>query len=513
MFKLLDGLHFWFCSAKVDKFLADYYEEKRMKFLKTSILVIMAFLLTSQVYAIETDKVKLNGNMTVDYLTLPPTADSFLEAFSKGMLYGRLRVNTFYYDWDKGIDGKQMDNRAMGIGGSLIFKSAPFKGFSGTLGLYTTQNPEFFREDKEDVGLVKSGKDTFSRDEVKNGGGYDGHFGMTVLGQAYLQYDVSKTSFVAGRQLFESVFTKSNDTKMVPNAFDGITAEIKELPGTKIQLAYFTAQKLRDHIHSHDVIAFDSWNENDDSAVNKSLTTELIGTDNELIIGTINNKSLKNVNATASYLIVPDVVSDLALEAHYKIPVGRWSVIPGARFMVQMDELDADTAVANLKGKVDGYDDPNDLDGKLYAARIDVKNGPFGMRLGYSNVSDDADLITPWRGFPTAGFTRAMAQYNWYANTEAYMIRFDYNFDKAGLVPGFRVMGRYVIQDFDDKKPGVQADSNVIHVDMYKTLAQNLEMKFRLGFVDADSGTVDMNGAKKTDVSYNEYRLELNYFF
>ena len=489
---------------------------EKMRILKTIVVTVIAILMTSPAFAIQTDKIKLNGNMTVDYIKLPPNADSFLEAFSKGMLYGRLRMNIFYHDWedeDYQTGGKQMDNRAMGIGGSLIFKSAPFNGVSGTLGLYTSQNPEFFREDKEDVGFVKAGKDTFSRDEIKNGGGYDGHFGMTVLGQAYLQYDFSKTSVLAGRQLFESVFTASNDTKMVPNAFDGISAELKEFSGTKIQLAYFMAQKLRDHIYSHDVIAFDSWDENDDSAVNKTLTKALIGTDNELIIGSINNKSLKNLNATASYLIVPDVVGNLALEAHYKIPVGQWSVIPGVRYMMQMDELDTDAAVANLGGKTDGYDDPDDLDGNLYAARLDIKKGAFGMRLGYSKVSDDADLIAPWRGFPTGGFTRAMSQYNWYANTETYMIRFDYDFEKAGLVPGFRMLGRYAIQDFDDQKPGVQADSNVIHVDMFKTLARNLEMKVRIGLVDADSNTLDLNGNRKTDVSYNEYRMEFNYFF
>ena len=484
-----------------------------MRFIKIIISAVIGFMSVGEVFSLETDKIKLNGNMTINYKKLPENADSFSEVFSKGMLYGRFRTNIFYYDWDDEIDGKQKDNRSMGMGGSLIFKSAPFKGVSGTLGLYTSQSPEFFREDKEDVGLVKSGKDTFSRDEIKNGGDYDGHFGMTVLGQAYLQYDFSKTSIVAGRQLFESVFTASNDTKMVPNAFDGISAEIMEFAGTKIQLAYFTAQKLRDHTHGHDVIAFDSWNENDDSVVNKNLTKALVGTDNELIIGSINNTSLKNLNATASYLIVPDVVSDLALEAHYKIPVGKWSVIPGARLMIQMDELDADTAVANLKANAGDYDDPDDLDGRLFAARLDIKKGPFAMRLGYSKIYDDADLITPWRGFPTGGFTRAMAQYNWNANTKSYMIRFDYDFDKAGLLPGFRMLGRYVIQDFDDQKPGVQADSHVIHVDMFKTLSRNLEMKMRIGLVDADSDTLDINGDIKTDVSYNEYRLELNYFF
>ena len=74
------------------------------------------------------------------------------------------------------------------------------------------------------------------------------------------------------------------------------------------------------------------------------------------------------------------------------------------RFMMQMDELNAGTVAANLLTITEGYTDPDSLCGRLYAARIDIANGPLRMRLGYTKVSDDADLIAPWRGFPTGGF-------------------------------------------------------------------------------------------------------------
>ena len=457
--------------------------------------------------ALTTDKVKLNGNMTLEYLKTPGSVDSVEKMFSEGMLYGRLRWNTFYYDFDTETASNQ-DNRAMGVGGSLVYKTASLAGISGTLGLYTSQNPEFFREDKIDVGFVKSGKDTFDRNKIKNGGTYDGHFGMTVLAQAYLQYDISKTSVVAGRQMFESVFTASNDTKMIPNTFDGVSATVKEVPDTAFRLAYFTAQKLRDHTDAHDVIAYSSWDENDDSAVNKSLTPALVGTDNKLVIATVENRSVKNLKLNASYALVPGVVSDTALEAYYKIPMAAgWSLTPGIRYMMQKDRLNALTPVANLKGDTTGYTNPNSLDGNLIAGRLDFKNGPMMIRLGYSEVDDKADIIAPWRGFPTGGFTRAMAQFNWYANTKTSMVRFDYDFGKAGLVPGFKLLSRFAMQDFDDAKSGVQADSDILHIDLTKELASNLEMKVRLGFVEGDDNPA------KSDVSYNEYRLEFNYLF
>jgi len=471
-------------------------------------------LASSAQATLKSEKVTLKNNMQIKFNKLPSSVNTIKEAFSEGMLYGRLRANTFYYDWDKvnyGTGGKKKDNKNMGIGASLIYKTAPLNGISGTLGLYTSQNPEFFRMDKADVGFSKGGKDTFSRNKVANGGGY----GMTVLGQAYIQYDTSKTTFVLGRQLVETVYTKSNDTKMVPNTFDGLTSTIKDIPKTTIKLGYLAKQKLRDHEDSHDVLAYDGWNENDDSAVNKNLTIDKIGNSNKLLIASLTNKSLKNLKTNVSYAMVPDVVSNLVLEAHYTIPVGgEWKVAPGARYMQQFDNLNSTTNVASLKtGDMDGYNDKTSLDSSLIALRVDFKNKAFLGRLGYSKTADDADIIAPWRGYPTGGFTRAMSQYNWYANTAAYMLRLGYDFGKADMIPGFSIMGRYVIQDFDDAKDDVAADSQVFQIDAKQNIGNDLELKVRVEFVKEDDNILKSTNTFKADNSHSEYRVELNYFF
>jgi hypothetical protein len=463
---------------------------------------------TSANATLKNDKITLKPNMVVKYNKLPSSASNITEAFSEGVFYGRLRLNTFNWDWK---DTNSKDNEAMGVGGSVIYKSAPLYGISATVGLYTSQNPSWYRMDVSDVGKVKAGKDTFSRYDTDKTGNY----GMTVVAQAYLQYDIAKSSIFAGRQMFESVFTKSNDTKMIPNTFDGVTSTIKDLPDTTIKLAYLAKQKLRDHTQSHDVIAFNGWEENDDSAVNKNLTVDRIGDNNSLWIASASNKSIKNLKADISYAIVPSVVSNLALEAHYSIPITKeWSLAPGVRYMQQFDNLNASYDVANLATNHVGYKNPKSLDSNLLALRLDLKNDAFLARIGYSQIADEADIIAPWRGFPTGGFTRAMSQYNWYANTKTYMIRAGYDFSKAKILPGFSIMARYAIQDFDNNKDGVQADSNVIHIDARQNIGENLEAKLRFGFVSADDSTLKSNGVDyKSDVSYNEYRFELNYFF
>lgn len=489
------------------------HERKKMKknMIKLAAGTAALLLMTTAAQAtLKTKKVILKGNMQVEYTKLPKAVDSLKEAFTEGMFYGRFRTNFFYWDWkveDYTTGGKRKDNKNNGIGGSFIYKTAPLKGVSATVGIYTSQNLDFFRMNKSDVKYSKAGKDTFSRYNVKTGG----HYGMTVLAQAYLKYDVTKkTSVILGRQLFETLFTKSNDTKMVPNAFDGVSVVSKELPKTTVKLAYFAKQKLRDHTIAHDVLAFDpnnKWNQNDDSAGNQNLTVTRIGQDNKLIVASVTNKSVKNLKANVSYATVPGVISNLTLEAHYAIPVGSLKIIPGVRYMMQFDGLNANYGVANLKKKETGYTDSNSLDSNLLCARVDFKEGAFLGRLGYSKVADKADIVAPWRGFPTGGYTRAMGQYNWYANTKVYMIRAGYDFGKANILPGFSVMARYAIQDFDDNKPGVQADSNIFHMDLHQNIGHSSEFKFRLGLVDANPTN------SKADVSYNEYRLEYNYFF
>ncbi len=473
------------------------------------------------------EKRELRGNMTLKYNVVPQDVDSLQEMFTQGVWYGRLRFNSFLWDWDKEYAGKTKDNWAIGIGGSLEYKTAYYHGLGATVGIYTSQNP--WHMDKDEVKFVKAGKDTFSRYRVKT----TGHFGMTVVAQAFLEYKRDKTSFKAGRQIFESMLTKSNDTKMIPNTFEGYSLTSRYFSGTTIKLAYFTKQKLRDHTTFHDVLTFkdangESWANNDDSAVNKALSYAnfvAAGKDpqNDLIVAELANRSLvPNLKFKLNYTTVPDVVALAGLEAHYKIPLGEYNLVPGFRYIKQFDK-GADEigrlgiAVANLKANGDGYKDPYSVDSYIWMARFDLKpkNKVWWARVGYSKVADKADIIAPWRGFPTGGFTRAMAQYNWYANTKTWMIRGVVNLDKGGLVPGLKASLRYAVQDFDDKKPGVQADSNIVHLDLIEKIKSipGLYLKFRMGLVNGDDNTKDINGNLKKDPSYNEFRFEVNYLF
>ena len=497
----------------------------KMQLLKLSAVGVLICALSMVANASENKpKRELKNNMMIKINSTPKSVDTIENAFKKGIFYGRLRANAFSWDW-KNETTKTKETKALGLGGSMIYQTAFYRGLSAKAGLYYTSSPfSGLREDASDVKYLKAGKDTISRYQVANGGAWS----YAVLAQANIEYKYSKTQLRAGRQIFESFLTKSNDTKMIPNTFEGYTFQTKELANTRIRAAYFTAQKLRDHTTFHDVLTFknsagESWANNDDSAVHKGLSYanfKAAGKDvhHELIIVDAQNKSLKNLKVNVTYGAVADVISSLTGELNYKIDLGSgYSLTPGARYMQQFDNGGGKIGGASLKGKLAGkrgallgYKDANSLNSSIWMARLVLKKGPLKAKVGYSAVADAADIVAPWRGFPTGGYTRAMGQYNWYANTKTWDIEANYDFDKAGLVPGFSAMLRYAMQDFDAAKQaaGVQADSNVVQIDLRENFKNGLYVKVRVGLVSADNrvGSIDKD-------SYNEYRFELNYLF
>ncbi len=474
------------------------------------------------------EKRSLKRDMTLEYHLLPGEVNSLEEMFSQGVWYGRFRVNSFRWDWK---DDKKKDNWAIGVGGSLEYKTAYLKGIGATLAFYTSQNP--WHMDEEEIKFIKAGKDTFSRYKVATGGG----FGMDVVAQAYLEYKKNNLSFKAGRQIVETILIKSNDTKMIPNTFEGYSLTATSSLNS-FKLAYLTSQKLRDHISFHDPLTFgkdlnqdgviegiEKWANNDDSAVNKTLNEvnfKKVGKDSDhsLIVMETATTFFPHTRLIFNYTTVPDVVGLGVIEGHHKFNLNNFNIIPGFRYIKQFDQGAKEigrigVAIANLKGKGEGYKNPYSVEGALWMGRVDIKpkNRFWWLRIGYSAVADKADIIAPWRGFPTKGFTRAMGQYNWYANTKTYLVRLFTNWDNMGVSNGLKTSLRYVIQNFDDKKSGVQADSKVVHFDVIKKMRSGVYFKFRLGIVDGDNSTYDIQGKLKPDPSYNEYRIELNYLF
>ncbi len=520
-----------------------------MKVLKFSIAAAAACLLATSAHALKTEDRVLKANGQVEYIKTPGDVNSLGEMFTKGDFYGRIRSNMFYWDWENEFEayGGTGDNKIWGAGGSLVYKTGFYKGLGATVGFYGTTSltgDNLVTNGCSTDGCSNSGK--AGKDAYRTRmDGTEADIG--VFAEAYGEYKNGKTDVKIGRQGIESIMLATNDTKMVPNTFEAATIENKDIPNTTISAGYIMSQKLRDHQTFHSILAYDSGtgsskvakvNENDDSGVHKGLSLNNIRTmgedaNPEMILLTASNKSIPNLKLDAEYVAISGFFSTAIAEANYQIslPSG-WTLTPGVRYLRQMDDgagvmggasitgaLGKDKYVASSAAAKASYTNPTSADGSILMERLVLANGPLSLMAGYSDVADDADIIAPWRGFPTGGYTRDMAQVNWIANTQSWMVKADYNFDKAGVIPGLIGAISYTDMNFDEKKnlAGTSdlTDRSMVHVDLIQTFKSvpNTEFKFRFAAIDADISKKTSPTLTVDKESYNEYRFEINYLF
>ncbi len=478
-------------------------------------IFLIAFLVVN-LWADTKPKRKLNNNSTVTYLEVPKEVDSFADVLSEGEFYGRFRLNTFSFDWDEEVDGKRGDHETMGIGGSLHYKSAYYDGIGFTVGAYTSQNP--FHNSKDNLKYYKVGKGVMNRHDVAT----KDRYGMTNVAVAYVELKNAKNSLKVGRQIVESYLTKSNDIKMIPNTFEGITFTSMAIDNHKLFMGYLVKQKLRDHNEFHHLFAYDDgagkydkWRENDDTAMHRGITLSKLkakGIDDRLFFTEINNNKKDDFTYVANYTMLPELFSTFGVDLTYKWRTeDGYLFSPSVRYMHQFDNGAGAIGGANLKTNNVAYYNKESVETELYGVRFDVGKDNWRIRTGFSKIADKADIISAWRAFPTNGYGYTLLQYNWYSNTTSYVVQGDYDFTKQKLHAQVRVG----IQDFDDAKAGVQADSNVYQLDLIKQFEAypNLYAKVRMVRVVGDKGTVARDGTLKLNPSYKDIRFELNYLF
>lgn len=139
-------------------------------------------------------------------------ANSLSEAFSKAEMNGQLRLGAIQTEDDTGDKSS-----TLALGGSLGVKTAPVAGISLAATFYTTNS--LFGKDNEGM-FLDSNSDSYS-----------------IVGEAYIQANLGKTSVKAGRQIVDTPYANSDDIGMVLNTFEGVTMFNQDIPDTTVVLA------------------------------------------------------------------------------------------------------------------------------------------------------------------------------------------------------------------------------------------------------------------------------------
>lgn len=475
-------------------------------------MAAVAFCMTAQAMASDTTpKATLAGNYNVIYNLQPVQVDNFSDMFNKGEFFGRLRSNTFLFNYSKTTNN---DTLSSGLGGSLVYQSGIYNNFDVRLGLYYSHG---FVDGASltTVNNLKGGADILNRPAYRANGTLD----IGVLGQSYVRYTgIEKSDVIVGRQLVETFFTSSNDTKMIPETWDGVVFNTKALPSTKATVAYLADEKMRGHTDANSPLVYSSSTTsdsiNDDTVMAKGLTYDKLmahgkSTASPLIIAEVHNTSVKDLKLDAAGYIVPELISQAMMEANYKFGVNKdLSITPGVRYLHQFDQGAGEVGSAALSGTATGYSNKTSMNSDMIAARIVAKYKNYSLNLAYSKVYDKADLVDPWRAFPTAGYTRSMARYNWYADSRSYRIQAT---AKTNMTPALKDLNIELSALHTDNDPAKNISSENYY---YLGLMQNipsmpqLQWRFRMGYDDI------LNGASNAAANDNlDTRLEFNYLF
>jgi len=362
-------------------------------------------------------------------------SDTLADAFKNGKVNGELRA--WYFDRDT---GKAVN--------SATFYNANQVGKQGDADLFTTGVMLGYVTDSLyglSLGLTfQSSYSPFAEKEAKQMFGADMYGSGAVLSEAYVAYNIGKTTAKVGRQFISTPLVNGSGSRMIKEAFQGAVVLNTDLPQTTAFGGYvnkFQGRTTR---------AIDSSLTGDESDIPEFTRNAVfygVGVasfDGAYTIGAI-NKSIPNLTITGQYAMVNDVAGTTFGDS--QVWVGALGyVVPMSNFKIGLDGAyqgsKADTYNAAGNANI-GYD--GGMFG-LQASLIDLAG--FGAKVAYTSVSNDDNVILGMgngAGGAVAFTAPLMAGASKVstADTDAYKVELSYDFSKVG-VTGLKVMANYV---------------------------------------------------------------------
>jgi len=230
-------------------------------------------------------------------------------------------------------------------------------------------------------------------------------------------------------------------------------------------------------------------------------------TDAPLLVLDAQNSSVKNLKLNFSSYLVPELLSQVMGEANYEMAFDGFSITPGIRYIQQFDNGAGKVGGPSLYNVgAAGYKDTNSLNAAMLGARVVTRIKDYRINLAYTGVFDKADLVTPWRGFPTGGYTRSMGMYNWRANVKSYRIELVKGANSKGIYTSPFIQTSVLYMDGDASKK--ETNSLFYYAGLIQNLPSAPEFQYRLRL-----GWRHFTSSPYPIADYLDSRFELNYLF
>jgi len=334
-------------------------------------------------------------------------ADSLSEALKSGKFNGELKG--IYYDVDKGTSKESI----ISLGVMLRYVTAPYYGFS--LGFRARASSSPWANDKEKA---------FYKADLYGPG--------AVLEEAYLKYQLNKTTLKAGRQYIKTPLLAGNGSRIVHESFMGYTANIKDIPKSRIFVGYVNRYLTRtDFLEGNAKTRIGNFRKNVfmygvkyEYKMKDGLWTVLL-----------QNQSVKGLKLTGQYLLLKNAttktgvamgdISVALAQAEYKLPLQGFPLLLGVQY-----------------GSSD-VDKDNSRSGDLVGFKVATKYNGLMASLGYVIDSNDKGMVSGVgisSNWAYAGDIIGLENYQ--KDTDALSLNLKYNFAKVG-VKGLMMLGRY----------------------------------------------------------------------
>ena len=428
-------------------------------------------------------------------------AEDLSSMFKEGKVSGQIREFSISRSYKKSA-AADYTRTANAIGGHLKFETADYKGLSFGTAFYTTNG---FLNDTPKTDYTKVDPTLLGKDNNS----------YAMLGEAYLQFKYSNTTFKGGRQKLDTPLAGSDDARMLPNLFEAYVLTNSDIANTTLVAAHVTkfAQGTFGRVYNGGILSATSGY----SAVDSRNHTGDFVNMGEYAVGKATNgvtalaAVYKNANFKAQLW---DYYAHDILNALYGDATFSWTCLlnenvkpyASAQF-IKEDNIGNDYLKA-IGGN-------GEIDSLYWAAKVGAKVENFNAYVAYSSVTSNSAgdasyknaIITPWGGMPA--YTQGMVtRHQFLAGTKASKIAASYNWKAFG--PDLKTVLYYTNYDMDKNNGYTYGDASESGFDfIYKpAMVENLNLRLRGNF--ADDFNVATSGAT---AGWNEYRFIVNYNF
>lgn len=319
-----------------------------------------------------------------------PEIKQSLERFPVFISDAELDLNFRSYYFLRDIDGGLASDlgipekaEAWAGGGSIALRSGWLWNHLAVGGEFFTSAPIRARDDRRGTGLLKPTQDP-----------------IAVVGQAYAQLKYEQQVVTLYRQKYDKPYLNSNDSRMIPNTFEGYSIDGHWRHG-RFLAGYVTRIKPRAHDRFIPMSRAAGVRDKDRGLAMLGVRFEVDG----FWLGTIAS-------------VVPDLLSTIYTEVDKTWSVGEWGIRVGAQFTDQRSVGDELLSAGHFDTQSGGM-------------RIAVSFRHAVLTTAFNVTSDGAPIRSFYGGDPS--FSGLMLSDFTLANQKAIKIGLSYDYGRIGL--------------------------------------------------------------------------------